>query len=738
MMYKPQAIPLRTLMPHLLVLFWLIFTGFIIWFHAGNSIQPPFFDGLDYFKKGLNFWQGIMHGNWVNPFNIVPPARPPGTILLSAPFGYPAGFHGFYFRSVFFPIVCIVASVYISVGLSQSLVAGWGVVTIALLFSSLPMFYHFEWVAGVVSSVCFGLVDNFLAGVAALATALFIRSLTTGSVRWLFAGALAASFTLLIKPSGGAVMALLGGAWAVFASWKWLSARHNQEASRGLRRYLILGLMLLFVVYVVTFTVCLKSQYLSSEHFLYARQALVIMTEVLAISFGQIPLLLHVIMGEAILFWIAGVIILFIYLWYHSEGLNNRIFFEMLGFLILAFIFWSAGIFYWLVVQAGGNQVRYFHPFFLMGLICLVPLAVHVWLRFNKWVHLAMALVCLLPAGNMALLLVQKNPSAYWQRATGVSVSVGMHDAVVKQAYDFLEIVRQRKRNIRVYSFMTGFPELVFGDVGKYEGVVNPNSSTFDLRGPHDWIKGFMVRVDDLLSSDYICFEPLKDEEIKSVMGLDRIQSFEDESRVFHAWLSMLTVKDGIEIVSDGPVRLLEIVNLGLFEELTEQFISSRTWRSGFKEVNPHRWWSDSEVSSYILNNKLAAKEIEFGDLYRLHVMTLSHLGGEIKIEFWWEALRDDGKSWDRKMFFHFIDSEAKIRSQQSVSLDGYKPPSSVRRWRYGVIKFDPSIDAEISALAFGVWHPDRKVGLLVANKGVRDWNDRRVIIPLDVERSVK
>jgi len=695
MKYKPQAIPLRTLAPHLLVLFWLIFTGFIIWFHAGNSIQPPFFDGLDYFKKGLNFWQGIMHGNWVNPFNIAPPARPPGTILLSAPFGYPVGFHSFYFRSVFFPIVCIVASVYISVGLPQSLVAGWCVATIALLFSSLPMFYHFEWVAGVESSVCFGLVDNFLAGTAALATAAFIRSLTTGSVRWLFAGALAASFTLLIKPSGGAVMALLGGAWAVFASLKWLSVRHNQEASRGLRRYLILGLMVLFAIYVVTFTVCLQSQYLSSEHFLYARQALVIMTDVLAISFGQIPLLLHIIMGEAILFWIAGVIILFFYLCYHFRGLNNRTFFEMSGFLISAFIFWSAGIFYWLVVQAGGNQVRYFHPFFLMGLICLVPLAVHVWIRSSKWVNLALALVCILPASNMALLLVQKNPSVCWQRTTGVSVSIGMHDAVVNQAYDFLRVVRQIKSNIRVYSFMTGFPELVFGDVGKYEGVINPKASTFDLRGPHDWVRGFMVRIEDLLSSDYICFEPLKDNDIQTVMGFDRVQSFEDENRVFHAWLSTLTVKDGIEIVSDGPVRLLEITNLCIFEQLTEQFISSRTWRPEFKEANPHRWWSDSEVSSYIFNNKLVAHEIEFGDLYRLHVMTLSPLGGKIKIEFWWEALRDDDKSWGRGMFFHFIDSDAKIRSQQSVSLDGYNSPSQEYRWRYGAVEFDPSIDAE-------------------------------------------
>ncbi len=738
MQYKSQVISLRILIPHILVLFWVIFVGLMVWSRASNCIQPPFFDGLGYFKKGLNFWQGIMRGNWVNPLNIDPSVRPPGTILLSAPFGYPGDFHGFYFRSVFFPIVCTVLSVYISVGLSKSLKAGWGIAAIALLFSTLPMFYHFVWVAGGRSSSCFGMVDNFLAGVAAMATAAFIRSMTTGSLRVLFAGALLASFTLLIKPSGGAVMALLGSAWAVFTLLNWLAVRSNREESREKRRFLFQGLTLLFVIYVVTFAFCLKSQYLSVQHFLFARQALVIMAKVLAISFGEIFPLLHVVTGEIILFWIAGVIFLFFYFRHNSQELKDRTFSEMLVFLIAALIFWSGGVFYWLVVQAGGSQIRYFNPFFLMGLICLIPLAVQVWLRSNKWIHLSVLMISFVATGNMALLLGQKNPSSHWQRITGVSVSISAHDAVVKQAYEFLETVRREKRNIRVYSFMSGFQELAFGDVGKYEGVVNPKASTFDLRGPHDWLRGFMVRTDDLLSSDYICFEPLADNEIQAAMELERIQSFADENRVFHAWLSRLTEKDGIKIVSEGPLRVLKITDLGLFEQLTEQFISLRTWRPEFVEANPHRWWSTSEVNSYISNKKLVAQDIDFGDLYRLHNMILTPSNKKIKIEFWWKALKDDEKSWERRMFFHFINSDAKILTQQEISLDGYKPLSSERCWRYGVIMFDPSIDAEISAMAFGVWHPDRKVGLLKADRGVRDWGKRRVIVPLTLENPVK
>ena len=256
MIAKFKSVSLCTKIPHILVLCWVVFLGLTIWYHVDHSIQPPLYDPLGYFKKGLNFWQGINNGSWVNPFNLEPVFRPPGTILLSAPFGYTADFHGFHFRSVFFPVVCVVASVYLAVGWTQILVARWGVAATALLFSSLPMFYHFEWVEGMMSPVRFGLVDNFQAGIAAMATAAFIRSLARGSARWLFGGALLASFTLLIKPSGGAVMALLGGAWVVFVSLEWFIIRQCQEASRRWRRYLLLGSMQLFMVYSVTFTVC--------------------------------------------------------------------------------------------------------------------------------------------------------------------------------------------------------------------------------------------------------------------------------------------------------------------------------------------------------------------------------------------------------------------------------------------------------------------------------------------------
>ena len=724
--------PWRTWVPHILVICWIAFLGVTIWDHASRSVVPPVYDPLGYLQKAMNFWRCINHGQYVNPLNIPPSSRPPGTILMSAPFGYPVDLHWFYFRSVFFPVVCVVASVYLAAWKSKVLLENWVIAATALLFSSLPMFYHFEWVAGMWSPVRFGLVDNFQASVAAMAAAAFVRSLTNGSLRWLFAGAGMAAFTLLIKPSGGAVMALLGISWAMVATLEWFRARKRPEDSIGLQRYLAFGFMLLFVIYSVVIVVCVKSQYLSAENFSFARKVLATAKDVLAISLSEIPLLFHYSTGEAVLIWIIGIVILFGLFWHRFGGLNDKMLFKMVGFLASASAIWIGGAFYWLVVQSGGNQIRYFYPFFFMGIVYLIPLFVHIWLRSDKWFRLMMVMVCFLPAVNMGLLLVQKDPSAAWQKVTGVNVFVGKNREVVKQAYDFLEMVRRRGENRNVYSFAGGIQAMIFENVGLYERLVKPTSSTFITHQPIDWVNGFVTRLDDVLSSDYILFEPIKDNiEIQSAMRLGHIQEFSDESRAFHAWLTQLTEQDGIKVVSDDSVRLLEITDRLWFEHQITRFIAERSWRPEFKAVNPHRWWSASEVASYI-NKEPAASDIRFGDLYKLHVMALSRVGKEIKIEFWWEELQHEDYNRQRRMFFHFIDSERRIRSQQHISLVDYAPIFPDRRWRYGVVKFDPSIDSKISALAFGVWHPDSKVGMLMADKGVRDWDGRRVVIPIN------
>jgi len=120
-MNRLQAVPWRKWVPHVLVICWIAFLWATIWDHASRSVVPPVYDPLGYLQKGINFWRSINDGQFVNPLNIVPASRPPGTILMSAPFGYPVDLQWFYFRSVFFPLLCVVASVYLAAWKSKAL-----------------------------------------------------------------------------------------------------------------------------------------------------------------------------------------------------------------------------------------------------------------------------------------------------------------------------------------------------------------------------------------------------------------------------------------------------------------------------------------------------------------------------------------------------------------------------------------------------------------------------------------
>src|SRR5713226_383037 len=103
---------------------WVIFLGLAIWHDAKKSTMPPTYDALAYFEKGRNVWQHLKHKTFINPLNVDPSYRPPGTVLMSFPFGYHDDFRGFYFRSVYIPILCFTIAAYIA-GYSASASTLW-------------------------------------------------------------------------------------------------------------------------------------------------------------------------------------------------------------------------------------------------------------------------------------------------------------------------------------------------------------------------------------------------------------------------------------------------------------------------------------------------------------------------------------------------------------------------------------------------------------------------------------
>ncbi len=716
-------------LPHLLVAFWLVYLGIIIWQHALHSVQPPLYDPLGYMQKAMNFWQTVELGKFVNPLNIQPTVRPPGTILMSYPIGFSPDFHGFYFRSVFLPILCLIVSIYIVAGTTQAKDAGWCLAGIVFLLSSLPLFYHFDLIEGFICPTRWGHVDNFQAGIASLAMSAIVRSLTTKSQRWLLFGALLAAFTLLIKPSGLMIMVLVALTWLMVVVFEWLQTWRLQAPYSLLRVYVVKGCASIFCVYAGISALCLFSGYLSSANFAYAKQTLTVMHEVLKINFQQGLSLFSDSSGYALILWIACVDILFIYHLLVTKKGHDILTARISGLLVSSVIIWIVGAWYWLVVQAGGDQIRYFYPFMLMGAVCIIPAALYVWPRVNRVTRsLLMVMACLSALTIGALLAVDTPPTA-WQKMAGVNVSTGEDREVVRQAYDFLAKLREGKKNRNIYSFSNGLPAQIFENIGTYEETVRPKLPVFHSAIPIDWVRGFAVRVDELLSSDYILISKHGEQDASSFLTAKEFDSFGSEVMAFELWFATLNDRSGVETASDGQrLRVLRIADRAALSRAVNLFVAAHSWRPEFTAANQPAWWNATTVSANTRN--LAAEEIGFQGIYKLHALAMSRRDKELKIEIWWEELRHEEANEDRFLFLHLVDSAGNILQNQQIALFPYEPLYEDRRWRYGKVTFSDALsNMKVASLAFGIHQPG--VGSLLGDKGRTDWEGKRILIPI-------
>ena len=724
--------PLGALLPHALVACWLAFLGAIIWQHVVHSVQSPLYDPLDYMQKAMNFWQALAAGRIRDALNAAPSSRPHGTILMSYPFGFSPDFQGFHFRSVFLPIMCSVAAVYVAAGMRVLRQAGWWVAAIAFLFSSLPLFYQFDWREPTAGPVRWGLVDNFQAGVAALSVAMLLRSLSAKSVPWLVGAALLSAVALLVKPSGLMIMALVAFLWAMMLAVEWLRSRRDRQSNApALQTYRVRGAAVFLIVYAGVLVFCLFSGYFSRSNFLYARQALVVMQDLLQIQLWQTAALFHRSSGEALALWCIAIGLL---IWQQRRasaatetGASDIGRWSALGSSVI----WIAGAWYWLVVQSGGNQIRYFYPFLLMGVVWLLPAAFAVWPRAPRWARLVLMTVCFLPAINIGALLVAGDaPSIPWQKMSGVSVTVGADREEVNQANALLGTLRAANRSARLYSFGSGVLPAIFENVGMYEKLVRPELPVFHVTTPHNWVHGFVVRTDALINSDYILIRKYADRNLDALLAPSNLDTFARESRALEHWLSTLNEESGLETISDGTnLRLLRVSDSGAFARAIDRFVALHAWRPEFVTANRPTWWNAEALPESARHAEV--RNVVFGEIFKLHALVVGRTNAELTIDVWWEELRNEPANAQRFLFLHLVDSSGAILLKDQIALFPYRPPDAQRRLRHDRVTFNvDAVRGKLASLGFGVYQPSGEY--LLTESARSDYGGKRVLITLD------
>jgi|688.fasta_scaffold00223_45 hypothetical protein len=252
-----------------LLVAWLVIAGGLTWLRSRESVLPPVFDQMTYVQKAEGIWGSVLKGNRVNPLNIEPSVRPPGTVVLTAPFGPLQDVRNFYFRSVFVPVVIMAIAVFlVGVGVTGQ---GWYSALIAMIASSMPMFWQLEFMDTQNTGYFWGLVDTFQASLAGLAMSGLVLAALRYKRRWLIPGFISLGLLPLIKPSGFLIGSLIALAWLVLAVG-WANS-HPRGPLRSWSELVTTGISITLIFGCVLLA-SLGSKYFSAENIEFGRLAL--------------------------------------------------------------------------------------------------------------------------------------------------------------------------------------------------------------------------------------------------------------------------------------------------------------------------------------------------------------------------------------------------------------------------------------------------------------------------------
>jgi hypothetical protein len=569
-------------LPELCGVLWLALLAGAIWIHTHATTQAPITDAFTYYQKAYNFWRAIKAGGWFNPLDLEPTFRPPGTVLMSYPFGFDPDPKGFYFRSVYFPSCLLFFSVLIlNYRVDDNTTLRWRTILTAVFFTTITLPYHFELDAG--APGFWGLVDSFLTGLAALAAASVWRGTDLGARTWMWAvsAALASVASILVKPSGTFVAAIAGIAWTAFALEALSAYKGSDRGRRSLALHLILGAALIGLADVATVTAALKSRYLSPENLAVGQGAITIMKAELRLPLSQLWWVLNTGLGGALLLW--GALTIAACAWVlSSEGSavwTTRHVAALLASLG-AVIF---GTWFWFVGSGGATIIRYAVPFFVMGMMWLVPVVMQAWHVTPLLLRRSILGVMIVPALNLILILNVPHPAPVWQWWTGVSVATASLPQETLASFRRLVGTQPPSHPLNVYVMSLDDNDWILASIVYQTALLSGKQSLF-MRRPVDWNRPTTFRVAEIAAADTLLINPYQARQMSPGAV---VHNFGEEQAAFTDWADKLGASDGVSIFFQGPTaKILSIVDPIKYRASLTELVARYEWDPTFAEAN--------------------------------------------------------------------------------------------------------------------------------------------------------
>jgi hypothetical protein len=573
--------------PEACIVAWLGFLGLAIWRHVEPTQQPLVYDAITYYQKAFSFWHAFHSGRFFNPLNLDPAVRPPGTVLMSYPFGFDADPRGLFFRSIFFPAALFVlAALIVAYQVSSSWPARWRAALWSVFFSTPSIVYWFAVIPYHPTPSYWGCVDNFLSGVAALSAAAAWRSATKRSLPWFVAAGVTSSLCILIKPSGALVAAIVGLMCALFCLAVYRDALPAERTSVG--RRLLSGLLLIGAIDASVMAASLSSKYLSHQSMAWGEAAIAVVRTELRAPISALLTIAHQGPGYGFLLWtvFAVLIIACGSMRTSAKAAPWPSTALAVAALVAAIVALAAGLWFWLDI-GGGVIIRYGMPFFMMAAVWTIPPLLHQWRSAPRLLTAGMTIVMLAATINLALLLAQRDPPAAWQDGTGVSLSAGSSFGPMPQFQRFVDAPRARPT--LVYSLQSDEADRILTTMIYVQQMSHPELPALGIARPRDWVRPTTYHLDEMTASDYLLFHPQLDPGAReTALGVVVVPSFAAEQAAFIAWATELTPTDGVDVVVDTPeARIIRIRDRASFRAALLRLVSRHRWRATFIDANP-------------------------------------------------------------------------------------------------------------------------------------------------------
>ncbi|OOO03279.1 MAG: hypothetical protein USCGTAYLOR_00491 [Chromatiales bacterium USCg_Taylor] len=716
------------------VMLWLAFVGWAIWQHVQASGQPLIYDAITYWLKAKNVWASVAQGNWVNPLGIDPTTRPPGTVLMSYPFGFEESPKGFLFRSVFLGITLVALAVFLAAGALQRIAwLPWDVACVALFLCALPMFYHFEWSSASGSPGYWGLTDCFLAGVAAFACSAAMLGAARASWVWTAVAALLASLCFLTKPAGALIVVMVMCTWFVIVLARLWAARSRGEFRPPGLRTLGTGAFVFGTLCGPVLLAGFRSSYFSAENVAFGNRVLKVMTDSWASGTpSMLPSMIHTSFGYAsVIALVAAVLAGLGRLRSRKGALAGEDRALAVGGLLAAIVGVGVGFWFWWI-KTGGSQVRYFYPFALMAVMSILPLTfIALDAASQRARYVVRALLLLLPL-NSAILLAQSDPPAVWQRMSGVNLAANPIGPDVVLGRAVLDAVRQEGRGTTLYA-TTSEDTGPIASLWGFEELANPGLPNIRVKVPFDWQRPTTFRLAEIGAANFILSKFVRDlRKRERRLSLASVHSYEAEQHLFEAFFSGIGAKEGVQVFGETDrLRLLRVVDHGRLEAALEVLKRSRQWRPLFLVANPQTWWSDNEISARLAGRRPDASRVGFGGLFHIEALYLEREGADVRIDLWWKREKEPPPG-EWFFFAHLVDAGGAILANVGVRLAGFGGYAAERPHRFDSLTVPLSPGGAPKAIAFGVYRAEAgRAVTLVADSGNRDWDNHRVLVPL-------